>query len=235
MKKIILTIMLFLAGQAFAQGVAKSELISKEIQSLEFENNKIILSEYIKEQCDSTSCIPIYNLGKKLISDFQNSHKELKVLKEEYDLNVKAIDKIKYRDSEYRKYRENYVGSSGEARKKQEAIYRSIHNRLYKSNENFKALSDKNRKILSRLNYLTLVQIATEYHHKGEVLPTRFIPYTDMSRYKELSKVKENQKKIDALNTIYRKVIEKEFQEKYNVNDSIKREKIPSERTVVFD
>lgn len=79
------------------------------------------------------------------------------------------------------------------------------------------------------------MQIATEYHHKGEVLPTRFIPYTDMSRYKELSKVKENQKKIDALNMIYRKVIEKEFQEKYNVNDSIKREKVPSERTVVFD
>lgn len=235
MKTSIFPIMLFLAVQAFAQGVTKSELISKEIQLLELENNKIILSEYIKEQCDSTSCIPIYNLGGKLINDFQNSHKELKVLKEEYDLNVKAIDKIKYRDSEYRKYRENYVGSSGEARKKQEAIYRSIHNRLYKSNENFKALSDKNRKILSRLNYLTLVQIATEYHHKGEVLPTRFIPYTDMSRYKELSKVKENQKKIDALNMIYRKVIEKEFQEKYNVNDSIKREKVPSERTVVFD
>lgn len=94
MKTSIFPIMLFLAVQAFAQGVTKSELISKEIQLLELENNKIILSEYIKEQCDSTSCIPIYNLGGKLINDFQNSHKELKVLKEEYDLNVKAIDKI---------------------------------------------------------------------------------------------------------------------------------------------
>ena len=85
MKHTILIIMLFFAGQIFAQNETKSEQIAKEIQSLELENNYLILNEYIKEQCDTTSNIPIQNFSRKLVTDFQNKHQDLKELKDEFD------------------------------------------------------------------------------------------------------------------------------------------------------
>ena len=235
MKQTILIIMLFFAGQIFAQNETKSEQIAKEIQSLELENNYQILNEYIKEQCDTTSNIPIQNFSRKLVTDFQNNHQNLKELKDEFDKNTKAIDEIKQNDSEYRKYRVNFVGSTGDERKKQEAIYRNIYSRLYKSNKKFKELNDSNRKTFAKLNYLTLVQMTADYHQRGEILSTKFIPYTDLYRYKELPKVKENQNKIDILSGIYKKILEKELRLKYNINDSMKTENKSTVRPITFD
>ena len=222
MKQTILIIALFFTGQILAQKETKSEQIAKEIQIMELENNKLILNEYIKEQCDTSSNIPIHAMNRKLVADFQNNHHDLKALKVEYEKNTKAIDEIKNSDSEYQKYRVNYVRSTGDERKKQEAIYFDIYNRLNISNTKFKELNDRNRKILSKLNYLTLVQMTAEYHQRGEILSTRFIPYSDSYRYKELSKVRENQNKIDILNRLYKKILEKELRLKYNISDSIK-------------
>lgn len=235
MKQTILIITLFFAGQIFAQNETKSEQIAKEIQSLELENNYQILNEYIKEQCDTTSNIPIQNFSRKLVTDFQNNHQNLKELKDEFDKNTKAIDEIKQNDSEYRKYRVNFVGSTGDERKKQEAIYRNIYSRLYKSNKKFKELNDSNRKTFAKLNYLTLVQMTADYHQRGEILSTKFIPYTDLYRYKELPKVKENQNKIDILSGIYKKILEKELRLKYNINDSMKTENKSTVRPITFD
>jgi|GEM_PF-4868789 len=235
MKQTILIITLFFAGQIFAQNEPKSEQIAKEIQFLELENNKLILNEYIKEQCDTTSYIPIQNFSRKLVADFQNNHQDLKELKDEFDKNTKAIDEIKNSYSEYRKYRENFVGSTGDERKKQEAIYRNIYSRLYKSNKKFKELNDTNRKTLAKLNYLTLVQMTADYHRREEILSTKFIPYSDLYRYKELSTVKENQNKIDILNGLYKKILEKEFRLKYNISDSIKTENISRVKPITFD
>ncbi len=235
MKQTILIIMLFFAGQIFAQNETKSEQIAKEIQSLELENNYQILNEYIKEQCDTTSNIPIQNFSRKLVTDFQNNHQNLKELKDEFDKNTKAIDEIKQNDSEYRKYRVNFVGSTGDERKKQEAIYRNIYSRLYKSNKKFKELNDSNRKTFAKLNYLTLVQMTADYHQRGEILSTKFIPYTDLYRYKELPKVKEKQNKIDILSGIYKKILEKELRLKYNINDSMKTENKSTVRPITFD
>lgn len=232
MKHAILLITLFFAGQAFAQSESKSEQIAKEIQSLELESNKLILNEYIKEQSDTTLNISIQNIGRKLLADFQNSHPDLKELKDEFDSNIKAIDKIKYSYSDYRKYRENFVGSTGEERKKQEAIYRGIYNKLYKSDKKFKELNDINRKVLAKLNYLTLTQMIAEHHQRNEVFNTAFIPYTDLNRYQQLSKIKENRKKIDVLNGLYRRVLEKELDQKYNTNDSSKAQNSSAERSV---
>ena len=235
MKQTILIITLFFAGQIFAQNEPKSEQIAKEIQSLELENNKYILNEYIKEQSDTTSNIPIQNFSGKLVTDFQNNHQDLKDLKDEFEKNTKAIDEIKYSDSEYRKYRENFVGSTGDERKKQEGIYHKIYNRLYKSNKKFKELIDENKKTLAKLNYSTLVQMTAEYHQRGEILSTKFIPYSDLYRYKELSTVKENQNKIDILNSLYKKILEKEFRLKYNISDSIKTDNISRAKPITFD
>jgi hypothetical protein len=235
MKQTILIITLFFGGQIFAQNQTKSEQIAKEIQLLELENNKLILNEYIKEQCDTTSYIPIQNFSRKLVIDFQNKNQNLKELKDEFDKTTKAIDAIKYSDSEYRKYRENFVGSIGDERKKQEAIYRNIYSRLYNSNKKFKELNDENKKILAKLNYLTLVQMTADYQQRGEILSTKFIPYTDLYRYREISAVKENQKKIDILNGLYKKILEKEFRLKYNISDSIKTDNTSTDKPIPFD
>ncbi len=224
MKHGILIITLFFALQIFAQHDPKSSQIAKEILSLELENNYLILTAYIKEQCDTISNIPIQNISQKLVANFQNKHPDLKELKDEFDENTKAIDKIKQSDAEYRKYRVNFVGSTGDERKKQEAIYRTIYNRMYKSNKKFKALNDTNRKILGKLNFSTLVRMTDDYHQRGEILSTKFIPYTDLFRYKELPTIKENQNKIDILSRLYKKILETELRLKYNINDSIKLE-----------
>ncbi len=225
MKQTILIISLFFAGQIFAQNETKSELIAKEIQLLELENNYLILNEYIKEQCDTSSTIPIQNFSRKLVTDFQNSHQELKELKDEFNKSAKVIDEIKQKDSEYRKYRENFVGSTGDERKKQEAIYRNIYNRLNKSNKKFKELNDLNRKVFAKLNYLTLVKMTSDYHQRGEILSTKFISYSDFFRYKELPTIKENQNKIDILSGLYKKLLENELRLKYDISDSIKTDK----------
>jgi hypothetical protein len=222
MKQLTLIIALLFTGQIFSQKEAKSELIAKEIQFLELENNKLILNEYIKEQCDTASNIPIHSISRKLVPDFQNSHPNLRVLKDEFEKNTKAVDEIKHSDSEYQKYRVDYVRSTGDERKKQEAIYFDICSRLSKTNNEFKTLNDRNKKVLSKLNYLTLLQMTAEYHQRGEVLSIKFIPYEDLWRYKEITKVKENQKKIDILNGLYKKVLEKELRLKFNISDSIK-------------
>lgn len=222
MKQTILIITLVFAGQIFAQNELKSDQIAKEIRFLELDNNKLILNEYIKELCDTTSNIPIQNLSRKLVTDFQNNHPNLKELKDEFDKTVKEIDLIKYQDPEYRKYRVNYVGSTGEERKRQEEIYRTIFNRLNRDNKKFKELNIKSKPIFCKLNYLTLVQMVSEYHERGEILPTNFIPFPELYRYKEMTKVKENQKKMDILNSLYKKILERELRLKYNINDSIK-------------
>lgn len=222
MKQTILFIALLVCGQLFAQQTPKSEQIAKEIQSLELENNNLILNEYIKEQCDTTSKIMIESLSKKIVEDFQLSRTDLKELKDEFEKNKKEINAIKQSDSEYRKYRKNFEGSTGEERKEQQAIYAKIRSRLYRTDSNFKRLMDENRKIHSKLNYLTLVQMTADYHKRGEILSTKFIPYADLNRYNENFKVKENLKKITILNMLYKKVVDEEMREKYNIVDSTK-------------
>lgn len=222
MKQIIILIALAFTSLTFAQQTPKSEQIAKEIQVLELENNNLILNEFIKEQCDTTSKIQIQNLSEKLVDDFILSHPDLKSLKEEFDLNKEKINTIKKEDPEYRKYRKNFVGSTGDEKKEQEAIYMKIRARLYNSNPEFKDLMDKNKKIHSKLNYLTLVQMTGDYQKRGEILPTKIIPFADLNRYKETFKVKENQKKINILNDLYRKVIEEELKLKYDIKETEK-------------
>lgn len=234
MKQPIFIIMLFLAGQVFAQNGLKSDQIAKEIQLLELENNHLILNEYIKEQCDTTSNIPIQNLSRKLVTDFQIKHSNLKELKDKFDKNIKGIDSIKNKDAEYMKYRGNYVASTGAERTKQTVIYWNIYNRLNRDNKKFKELNTNNKPIISKLNYLTLVEMTAEYQEKKEILPTNFIPYPELRRYLDLTKVKENQKKLDILNSLYKKILEKELRTKYNISDSIKTDNMPTGNSIGY-
>lgn len=219
MRQTILFFFLLFAGQIFAQSESKSKLLANEIQYLELENNSLILDKYINEQCDTTSNIPILKIGTHLVLDFQNTHANLKELKDEYDKITRQLDSIKYREPEYRKYTENFVGVVGEERKKQQAAYKKIFNKLYNSNKNFKELWDNGRKVLSKLNYQTLLQMTEDYHQRKEILPIDFIPYTDLRRYKEMTKVKENQRRIEILNSLYKKALENELSKKYDIDD----------------
>ena len=220
MKQIILLIAILVCGQTFAQQASKSDKIAKEIQLLELENNNLILKEYIKEQCDTTSRIKLEKISKKLVDDFQLSRPELKILKDQFDENKRQIDSIKYKDSEYRKYKKDIVGTTGKEKEEQRKIYKKIRYRLYKSDAKFKELMDENKKIYAKLSYLTLVQMTDDYNERGEILPTNFIPSADLYRYKQNYKVQENQKKINILNSLSKKVLEDEFKEKYNISDS---------------
>jgi len=219
MKYFILFISLFMASQLIAQE-SKSEQILKDIHLLELENNRIIMGEYMKVLNDSTSVIPIDNLNKDMVASFRNSRPELQDLQKQLEKNQKELDAIKQKDAEYRKYREDYVGSTGDEREKQRGIYRKIVDRLSKSDSRFKELYDSNKRISQRLNYLTLTGMIADYHARGEVFPESLIPFKDLRTFNELSKVRENRNKLAGLTKLYGSVLEKELRQKYNLSDS---------------
>ena len=76
--------------------------------------------------------------------------------------------------------------------------------------------------------------MTAEYQEKKEILPTNFIPYTELRRYLDLTKVKENQKKLDILNSLYKKILEKELRTKYNISDSIKTDNMPTGNSIGY-
>lgn len=218
MKQIILLITLCLTVQVYAQQNLKSGQIQKDIQALELENDKIIMSEYIKTLTDSTY-ISLKDIGENRVKIFQNKYPNLKKLKEEIDKNQKELDAIKRKDVEYKAYRAEFDAATTEGRKKMNAVYQKIFDRIYKSDKDFKQLYDKNKKLHRKLNYQTLIQIINEYHDKGETVPSNFINYTELREFKNLSKVKENQSKIRILNQLYDETLEKELRQNYNLPD----------------
>jgi len=187
------------------------------------ENNKLILEQYISEKADSMSEIPIFRNNALLMTNFQNSHPDLKQMRAIHDSYVKQCDSIKNCDSEYKKIiKQQHSASTSEERMSINGKIPQVNERLYKENKQFEDLSDKAKAMLHKINLAMLKQMLIEFQAKGELVPVNFIANKNLKRYKQNFTVTENTNKLVSLHELYRKTFEKEFAQKNENKDSIK-------------
>jgi len=222
MKKIVFILLLFVPGFTYAQQ-SKSDEIQKEIKGLELENNKLILNQYISEKTDSMSPVPIFRNNDLLMTNFQNSHPDLKKMRDLHDSYVKQRDSIQTNDPEYKKLlKQEKSASTFEERANINVKLRQFNEQLYKENKQFNELSDKVVMMQHKTNLAILKQMLSEYQAKGELVPVNFIAPANLKRYENNFTVKENQNKIEVLHQLYRKTFENEYSQKDGKKDSIK-------------